>query len=96
MLNRLQRDGLISERPGPNDRRSKLIRITPAGQEALFEIFSRFHRVGDLVLHDLPEEDVLLCIQLLKGAENKRWKICAETKGMEFEEIYATFGPRNE
>ncbi len=96
MLNRLQRDGLISERPDPNDRRSKLIRITPAGQEVLFEIFGRFHRIGDLVLHDLPEEDVLLCIQLLKGVENKHWKICAETKGMEFEEIYSAFGPGNE
>lgn len=95
MLNRLHRDGLISERPDPNDGRSKLIRITPEGKDVLFEIFGRFHLIGDLILNGLPEEDVQLCIQLLKGVENKQWKICAETKGLSFEEIYAAYGPEN-
>ena len=94
MLNRLNRDGLISERPDPNDGRSKLVQITPKGKDVLFEIFGRFHRIGELVLQDLPEEDVLLCIQLLKGVENKQWKICAETKALGFEEIFAAYGPR--
>ncbi len=93
MLNRLHRDGLISERADPNDRRSKLVRITPEGKDVLFEIFGRFHSIGDLMLHDLPEEDIQLCIQLLKGVENKHWKICAETKGLAFEEIFAAYGP---
>lgn len=93
MLNRMRRDGLISEQPDPDDGRSKLIRITPTGQEALFDMFNRFQQVGSLVLKDLPEEDVLLCIQLLKGVESKHWKICAETKNDTFEEIMKAHGP---
>lgn len=94
MLNRLHRDGLISERPDPDDGRSKLVRITPAGKEVLFEIFSRFHQVGDILLRELPEEDILLCVQLLKGVESRNWQICAETKTLDFKEIYERYSGR--
>lgn len=40
MLDTLEKDGLVQRLPDPNDRRSKQLRVTPAGEKALEEIFA--------------------------------------------------------
>jgi MarR family transcriptional regulator for hemolysin len=39
MLDSLERDGLVERMPDPNDRRTKLLQITPQGEEVLEKIF---------------------------------------------------------
>jgi MarR family transcriptional regulator for hemolysin len=40
MLDTLEADGLVERLPDPSDRRSKQLRLTPAGETALEEIFA--------------------------------------------------------
>ncbi len=40
MLDTLEADGLVERLPDPTDRRSKQLRLTPAGENALEEIFA--------------------------------------------------------
>ena len=42
MIDRLERTGLISRTPNPHDRRSLLLRLTPAGEQAKDRVYSRY------------------------------------------------------
>lgn len=69
LLDRMQGEGLLSRSPAPEDRRSVLVRLTPAGA-SLFEAMAKDHKiwVRDM-LADMPESaqqgllDGLLCLQ---------------------------------
>ena len=40
MLDALEKDGLVERKPAPGDRRTKRLRVTPAGEATLEEIFA--------------------------------------------------------
>src|SRR6266851_10466830 len=46
LVDRLEADGLVTRAPDPNDRRSRLAVITPAGRDA-YEQGSRIHREAE-------------------------------------------------
>lgn len=54
MLDTLEKDGLVQRLPDPNDRRSKQLRVTPAGEEALEEIFAISDVLRARLLAEVP------------------------------------------
>ena len=63
VLKRLLRQQLIKETDNPEDRRSKLLEITPQGLNEIFAIKSQMERMGELVEGNLNEQEK---IDLLK------------------------------
>lgn len=87
-LNRLKKMGYIAEKDDPEDKRSKRISITPKGRTVLFKCYDVFGRVNKMLLKDMPQDDIALCIQLLKDVEIKFSGMWQQHKGKDFEDIY--------
>ena len=55
MLDTLEADGLVERLPDPADRRTKQLRLTPAGEAALEEIFEIADALREQLLEGMPE-----------------------------------------
>ncbi len=56
MLDTLEADGLVERLPDPTDRRSKQLRLTPAGEAALAEIFEVADALRERLLREIPPD----------------------------------------
>ena len=88
MLNRLKKNGLFTESDDKDDRRSKRLKLTEAGEEALEKSQQRIKQLAEVMLHDMSANDKKLCLQLLKGVEEKFTGLWQGHKGRAFGEIY--------
>ncbi|HTF28684.1 MAG TPA: winged helix DNA-binding protein [Flavitalea sp.] len=88
ILNSLIDQGYISEQKDPEDKRSKRVKITPKGEKILSACYKKIHAVSDMLFLEMPEDDVLLCIQLLKDVELKFSGKWLHHKSKTFEEVY--------
>lgn len=88
MLNRLKKKGLLKEYPDHEDGRSKRVELTKSGERILIQCRDRMERLAQMMLHDLAEDDMLLCIQLLKGIEIKFSERWMQDKKTAFENLY--------
>ncbi len=88
ILNRLKAEGFLSQRNDPNDRRSKLIKITEAGDEVLQECFKKTALVREILLSDLTEDEEKICVQILYPIQEKHAKLAIESKGKSIEELF--------
>ncbi|MFC5906682.1 MarR family winged helix-turn-helix transcriptional regulator [Streptacidiphilus monticola] len=61
----LTEDGLVERRPHPEDRRSCLVAVTPAGVERLDQALVRAAEAVEPVLQEWSDEDVALLSDLL-------------------------------
>ncbi len=57
-LDLLEADGLVERLPDPNDRRNKHMKLTPAGHEALAEMFQITSRLRTRLLDGLDESEI--------------------------------------
>jgi DNA-binding MarR family transcriptional regulator len=88
MLNRLKKRGLISEYDDENDKRSKRIKLTKAGENAIELCMNQMKKVAGMMTMDLDEDDKQLCIHLLKSIEIKFSALWQQHKGKPFDEVY--------
>ncbi len=65
MLDSLESDGLVERLPDPNDRRTKLLRITPQGEEVLEQIFEITDALRARLLAGLGPDTVALLNDIL-------------------------------
>lgn len=65
-LDMLEADGLVERLPDPNDRRNKHMRLTPAGFEALSEMFRVCERLRAQLLNGIPESEIIKTDQFLE------------------------------
>lgn len=56
-LNRMERDGLISRRPNPDDGRSMLVALTPKAREKLPQVEDAARAINALVLDQLTPKE---------------------------------------
>lgn len=64
-LARMERDGLITRRPDPEDRRSSLISLTPATQDKLAFVRDAVRSVNEAAVRDLSEAERELYLGML-------------------------------
>lgn len=75
----LIRKGLISQQDDPQDRRRKLLRVTPAGTEVLYRLQPRRQSINDRMMRDLnPEQRQRLLDLLLVVRRRVRESACDE------------------
>ena len=96
ILNRLIKKGFINQRVDPNDKRSRLLTLTPAGTIALKKCFKKAALARKLFLADLTEDDKKLITNILFPLQEKHSKLAVESKGKTIEEVYAlNMGKKN-
>lgn len=64
-LDQVQAAGLVTRVPHPDDKRSNVIRLTPAGQELVGRIETRLDALRTELLADVPEEAIEIAVWLL-------------------------------
>lgn len=89
MLNRLKKKGLIKEYPDKEDGRSKRVELTRAGEKTVMQCRGKMEQLSGMMLHDMTEDDKLLCIQLLKMVEIKFSELWLQHKRTSFDEVYS-------
>ena len=71
VLNRLERRGLLERRRGPDDRRTVLTRLTPAGERLTKRMYPAMHRAQDRLLKPLLRAErnafIITLIRLIDG-----------------------------
>jgi MarR family transcriptional repressor of emrRAB len=73
LLDGLEKDGFISRKPHPQDRRSVTIQLLPKGGEILQHIMPGLYRKQVEMLKDLSRQEQKLLINLLKKVQ-----VCAD------------------
>jgi DNA-binding MarR family transcriptional regulator len=93
MLNRLKSRGFINEYTDREDKRSKRLQLTASGEKTIEKAIQRVKKLATMVTHGMPEEDVLLCIKLLKGIDQEFSALLSGHKGKSFDEVYGEVMP---
>lgn len=88
MLNRLKNRGYLSETADKEDKRSKRLKLTPAGMAVIERAAVRLERNAGMMTRDMPQEDQQLCIQLLRNMEIRMAARWVQDKGRPFDEVY--------
>lgn len=84
IIDRLKKYGYVAESDDIVDKRSKRLILTPTGLAVLQQCYVRTSQLGSLFFSDLSEDDMRLCIQLLKGVEIKFAQLWPKHKGKSF------------
>ena len=90
ILNRLIQKGFINERVDPEDKRSKLLTLSPSGSVTLRACFKKAQLAREIVLADLTDDDKKLVAHILNPVQEKHTKLSRESKGKTIEEVHAS------
>lgn len=88
MLNRMKKRGLIKEYGDLEDKRSKRLELTEKGESVCRIALSKIENNATMLLNDLRDDDMKLCIRLLKNIEIKFSAQWQKHKGKTFDEIF--------
>jgi DNA-binding MarR family transcriptional regulator len=80
MLARLRKKGLFVEYNDKTDKRSKRLKLTKKGEAVLDDCHGRIKALANTMMGGLPDDDQQICIQLLKGVEDKFVGLWQENK----------------
>jgi DNA-binding MarR family transcriptional regulator len=90
IIDRLIKKGLIGETKDAKDKRSKLITLTAAGRLKIHEAQKQLVKVSQVFFKQVSEDDIHLCISLLKPVEERFSKLWLSHKGLSFQEIFTS------
>ena len=88
LLSGLKKRGYITEHDDTEDKRSKRLRLTPKGEKILAECYKKFSKVPEMLFMEMTDDDIDLCIQLLKNIEIKFSKLYLRHRDAAFEEVF--------
>lgn len=86
---KLVKAGYISERQHDTDKRAKLLKLTPEGEELLFSCYPFIGKATEMIFGGLDKDTVKLCISILSRVEVKHTALAMAVRHMDFEEMYA-------
>jgi DNA-binding MarR family transcriptional regulator len=69
IIERLKKNGWISEKGDEFDKRSKRLSILPKGEKVLELVYKRMAELNQQCFGDIPDDDIVLCIQLIAPVE---------------------------
>ncbi len=87
ILDRLKKAGLITEKPDNKDKRMKRLMITKKGTAVLRECHLKLNEINQAIFGEMPEDDMLLCIQLLSPTESRISTKWIQDKRKSFSEL---------
>ena len=88
ILDRLIKKGFINQRIDPDDKRSRLLTLNPAGITALKKCYKKAGMARELFLADLTDDDKKLVANILDPLQEKHSKLSVKNKGKSIEEIH--------
>ena len=96
-LARMTRDGLVTSRPDPADGRSRLMALTPRGEERAQQGLAAARAVNALALEALTKEEVPLFLDMIRRvvgkleSGNHEWTV---DPGVSFEDMLSSSSQR--
>ena len=87
ILDRLKKAGLITEKPDNKDKRMKRLMITKKGAVVLRECYLKLNEINQVIFGEMPEDEMLLCIQLLSPTESRISTKWIQDKRKSFSEL---------
>ncbi|MBQ0733979.1 MarR family winged helix-turn-helix transcriptional regulator [Aquimarina celericrescens] len=66
VIKRLLKNGIIEQFPNPNDKRSKLLRLTKSGEENVIKAYSEAHKAAKTVSGCLDTGEKIALLRILK------------------------------
>jgi DNA-binding MarR family transcriptional regulator len=87
LINRLIKQGLITEAENPADKRSKLIHVTESGRGVLFSSFEELNKVSQIIPGRLNADELMTLIHLLDKLDNHHLNIWDEHKDSDLDTI---------
>jgi hypothetical protein len=94
-LTSLKERGYITEYDDKLDKRSKRLKLTKNGEATLKKCYNQLHKVSGILLGDMSDEDIQLCILLLGGIEDKFSSAWLRHRSMAFGEILKEMGSKS-
>ncbi len=91
VINRLLKHELLEEKPDPEDRRSKLVKITEAGQGKLYQLMPEMDKIAKIIFTGLSQEEKQYLYHLLSRLEKLHEAHYPEVKKKNPEEIAELF-----
>ncbi|UYZ62184.1 MarR family winged helix-turn-helix transcriptional regulator [Hymenobacter weizhouensis] len=91
IIRRLQRNLFLTEEPHATDRRSKLLRITKAGQAMLFRVLGPMSQVAEMAAGNLTPAERQQLVLLLHKLDAFHYDIFAGSRPTSFEALVMTF-----
>ncbi len=88
MIDRLVTMGYITEHENPDDGRSKLLKLTDTGEQILLKCYERLNELNRVFFRDMTEDDMQLCVQLLRNIEVKFSGSWQQQRLLPFADIY--------
>ncbi|MBO9632173.1 MAG: MarR family transcriptional regulator [Chitinophagaceae bacterium] len=86
-LNKLKNLGYISERTDPDDKRAKLVAITPEGEKILFRLYQLFYKPTLLMYGGITATDKQIVVNILKDTEQKHQELLSGSKNRSIDEL---------
>lgn len=87
ILNKLKKQGYISERTDPDDKRAKLVSITKAGEKVLAKVYPLLYKPNLLMYHNIDPKDKQVVINILKDTENKHQELFSNAKNRSIDDM---------
>ncbi len=87
IIERLNKKGFLTEQPDTEDKRSKRLVLSEAGDAVLKECYKEISFVNKLFFNEMPTDDIQLCIQLLTPIEMKFASKWIKDKSKSFHEL---------
>jgi len=69
VLRRLERDGLVERVPGPDDRRARVVRLTPSGRAFWSDLSERIHEFYDQAASRFSLDERVALVHYLNGLQ---------------------------
>ena len=88
LLANLKKQGYITERDDPDDKRSKRLNLTPKGGKVLQTCYGHFRKVTEMFFMEMSGQDIEVCVQLLKNVDIKFSGLWQQHKGKPFGQVY--------
>lgn len=93
IIKRLTNAGLIEQSENPDDKRSKLLHITPAGREVMLAIIGKLQVVSHIVTGDLSTREKWQLLYLLDKLDRFHRPIFLEERDKSLEELLRKISP---
>lgn len=87
VISRLLKAGIVAEEPNPNDRRSRLVFITPKGKAQIGALFPRLQISADFFLQDLTLGQKQLLHALQKQISQNNMQLYPQSKTATLEQL---------
>jgi DNA-binding MarR family transcriptional regulator len=91
MLLRLRKAGYITERDDPSDKRARLVKLTPKGEQMLFKCYRQLGKIAFFMFSDMDLDDKKIILQILSVVDIKHSKIIDENRGKNLDELVSLF-----